>query len=314
MSLPVGSLRPVPCPVGGTDTDLLPPVLVVGMNRSGTKWLSNILCNHPLLVGAQSTTHRGIIETNMPNKLGPALGDLSDPDQFVAAVELWSQSDFFRAIEGRREFLYEADPRPRTCLEMFRCSMDDFRDRRAARGWIQKVDPWHAEDVIRSLGECRVVVIRREFESTLRSTVKLLRKLAWPASVTRLAASYGFQHAMLDRLCRQHGALVVAYESLRADPRAEVGRVCEFVGVPFHRQMLEVAYQPNTSFARDSDRERVLGRCQLAWACAVRAIAGLIPCRLAVALRPLVRRQGLQFVRGTFSERCREVGLEHLVD
>jgi hypothetical protein len=48
-----------------TNYDRTPtPLLVIGANRSGTQWLSNILCNHSDVMSVHFAEHCGIIETN----------------------------------------------------------------------------------------------------------------------------------------------------------------------------------------------------------------------------------------------------------
>ena len=62
------------------------PVIVIGMTRSGTKWLSNILCNHSEMIGVQSEQHGGIIETNMFHIM-PRKFNLSFADDYIAFIE-----------------------------------------------------------------------------------------------------------------------------------------------------------------------------------------------------------------------------------
>ncbi len=45
------------------------PIFIVGTNRSGTKWLSNILANHPDVAAVQTERTLGIVETYMFDSL-----------------------------------------------------------------------------------------------------------------------------------------------------------------------------------------------------------------------------------------------------
>ena len=69
------------------------PIFIVGKNRSGTKWLSNILLNHPNIAGIQSDYHRGILETNMFQNMPIIFGNLKDIDNFIGVTEPYEESD-----------------------------------------------------------------------------------------------------------------------------------------------------------------------------------------------------------------------------
>ena len=40
-------------------------IIIIGMDRSGTKWISNEISNHPDIIAIRDEEHNGILETNM---------------------------------------------------------------------------------------------------------------------------------------------------------------------------------------------------------------------------------------------------------
>lgn len=63
------------------------PIFIVGTNRSGTKWLSNILAKHPDVAAVQTERTQGIVETNMFHSLRIKFPDLRRPDDFVGLID-----------------------------------------------------------------------------------------------------------------------------------------------------------------------------------------------------------------------------------
>ena len=63
------------------------PILVIGKNRSGTKWVSNLLANHSSIRAVQAPQHGGIIETNFFGMMQQVFGDIGRVENYIAAVE-----------------------------------------------------------------------------------------------------------------------------------------------------------------------------------------------------------------------------------
>ena len=122
-------------------TSEVKPIIVIGMHRSGTKWLSNILCNHPEIIGLQRDRVReegasgGAMESNVLGRIQGMFGDLSRPDDYIGLIEFWSQTDLFKLSAADKELFYQLKPRPRSYYEVFRVLMDDLATRHQKRFW-----------------------------------------------------------------------------------------------------------------------------------------------------------------------------------
>ena len=145
------------------------PIIVVGMNRSGTKWVSNILCNHDSVIGVRSHRARGIIETNMFGLMQQRF-DLSSPDDYIGFIELWASTEFFQTTGVDKQFFYQLNPRPRKMLELFELLMREYALANQKSYWLQKTGPANAAVVLRHFRNAKVVITRRSLLDTVKST------------------------------------------------------------------------------------------------------------------------------------------------
>lgn len=71
------------------------PIFVIGRNRSGTKWLSNIIASHHDVAAVQHEEHFGILEaTDVFLNMPILFGDLSIAENYMGFLDCFSQTDF----------------------------------------------------------------------------------------------------------------------------------------------------------------------------------------------------------------------------
>ncbi len=224
------------------------PILVVGMNRSGTTWLTNILCNHPQIAGVQSPDHYGIIETNMFGHFQEMFGDLRFEENYRGLIELWSRTDFFRTAGANRRQLHQWSPHPTSYMEILQSVLDDFARRQQCPYWVQKVSPLRLHYLEELPQRARLVVILRQPVPTIRSAAQLIKNGNRHIWTGKIAFGYALQRKLLKRLIRTTRPCVVHYEALLEDAGGTVGRICEHLQLPFDASLLEQRYERNTSF------------------------------------------------------------------
>jgi hypothetical protein len=276
------------------------PILVIGMNRSGTKWLSNILCNHPDVVGVQAERHTGVLETNLLGRMQALVGEIDRAEHYVAFVELWSQTDFFKASGIEKEFLYQQTEKPRSMLEAFQLLMDEVARRAGTAHWLQKCSPIDAALALLAFPNARVVTIQRDLIPTLESSLELSRMRGDSRSFIRAAAVYAYEAKLIAELRQSRAATHVRYEDLRRRPDEEIGRVCSALGLEFRSEMLEVGYRSNTSF--ETGERETLGPIERRLAALVAGSVKLLPTSVLGALRAPLRSRQAILVPGTYAE------------
>lgn len=287
------------------DDSTITPVLIVGMNRSGTKWLSNLLCNHSMVAGVQSARHAGIVETNMFTVMDEKF-DVSSPQDRHVMIDLWTRTDFFLGTSVDRRLLFE-DPEPKTSLEVFVRCMETHARLSSKTHWLQKLSPEAALAVLDRLPAAKVIVIKRDFLSTIRSTLQLEYIDGKTPSVFDAVYSFVAQSKLLTRVTSCHTAYRVRFEDLRDDLPQTMRAVCDFLGIPFETDVLQTEFAKNTSF--DSHVQHPTVQYVESRATLVRALRmalGLLPLwaicgytRLKMAVTGFRPRP---FVLGTFSE------------
>ena len=285
------------------------PIIVVGMNRSGTKWLSNILCNHSQIAGVQSERHGGIHETNFFGAIQRFVGDISQVQNYIALVELWSQTDFCKAAKLEKECLYQLSPRPTSCLEMFERIMSLVASREGKRFWLQKTSPIHS-GVLRQLKAYHTIVVRRKMVPTLESTVKLYQRRRVRLATVRAMFLYVLQDKLLSRLCRDHQTIYVKYERLKNNTLEEIERVCRKLGLPFEPDMIRLRFQPNTSFPSANESRHIFSSSDLFRIRLLYVFLSLIPLPILKAVRSALGSRRPYLVVRTYSEIIEKYGLE----
>jgi len=283
------------------------PIFVIGRNRSGTKWLSNILLNHTAVAGVQSEHKNGIAETDVFGPMQRVVGDIRRAENYVAFVAIWSQTDFFRASGADAEMFLTCSPRPTTMFEAFRLLMEWVAARQGRPFWLQKTAADdRSERILKHYPDARVVTIQRGLMGNLWSTLANATRQQRDSSAIRSAIGYALDEKNLARLQRK-GALAVRYEDLRNNTETETRRVCEALGLQFEPDMIDVRFRPNTSF---QGGERVpLSARQILAARLAYSVARYFPISLLQALRIVSQPRRVPLRRGMFGDIVRRYGI-----
>ncbi len=236
------------------------PIIIVGMNRSGTKWLSNILCNHPEIYGVQTELDDGIVETNLfgiiQNKF-----DITQPDDYVGFIELWSASNFFKQTKLNKEIFYQLSPRPTDFFDIFKFVMETCAIRENKKYWLQKTSPILAENVLEYFNNAHVLLIKREPIHTIKSTLKIfIERRNGKKSLylfLRQIYIYILDEKRIHNIEKQKKAILISYENLKKNSENEIKKICDKIGLQFEKDMLNITYKKNTSFKNKDDRNQI---------------------------------------------------------
>lgn len=243
---------------GATDPT---PVFVLGLQRSGTTWLANILANHPQVVAVQSADHFGVHESIFFSHFARAYGDLRQERDFRRFAEDFTNSDYYLLTGLEPEWLVRR--RPFSYPEAFRCVMEEMARRRGgAPVWLEK-SPSHtllAPQLAEAFPDARFVGIIRQASAVVASQLRLAARVpvyhpAHLRAVIGRSIAHSVHQRSLERFVRdQRGrCMLTSYEALGADPGREISRVCYFLGLEFTAQMLDLPWDRNTSYRGGSN-------------------------------------------------------------
>jgi hypothetical protein len=246
----ISSTLPLKWTSGDSGSELTDPIpiFVIGMTRSGTKWLSNLFCTNSNVAGVQNERHRGVLETSIFDTTQQKFNLTSD-DDFAAFVELWSRSDFFRASGANKELFYRIPSTSRNYLDLFDRLMSDMARRRGCRYWVQKISPHCAIPVLRRFPTARIVIITRPLLDVVRSQAALNVHNGRKRCVAQTVYDYVVQEKYVSRIRRcTRCAAYVQYESLRDNTESTMQKLLDLLGIGVTNKPIQSPYPANTSF------------------------------------------------------------------
>jgi hypothetical protein len=287
------------------------PVFVIGRNRSGTKWLSNILANHEAVAAVQHPkgSWSGIVSTNLFDHFPRVFGDLRNNENRAGFLACFAETNFFRYCGLPRSILFEQ--RHDDYLDYFDHLMSRLASDQGRGYWLQKAPSLVLPRLLARFPEARFVVIRRtNVLDNIRSSLALHQKSgAKPASPIRISVelgSYYLHRAIEQRYVGSPNFMLVEFESLKTDPAATVENVCRYLGLDYWPEMLEVGYEANSSFSGRTRPQDVISRSGLALFRLLEPVARRIPGSLLRGLHRMREKASLRrfsaprFIRGTF--------------
>lgn len=268
----------------GSEATVGAPLFVLGLQRSGTTWLANLLAGHSRVVAVEADDHFGVHESIFFSHFEPFYGDLTDVERRRRFVDDFAASDYFVLSGIDEEWLRNLQPE--SYAQCFRALMEEVARRRGgADYWLEK-SPDHtllAERLAWCLPDARFVgivrsplaVVQSRFWLHRRDRPSRLRRLLELAS---LAASTSLAQRYLERFCAvgTHRSLL-RYEDLLADPEAACRRLCAGLGLSFEAEMLDERYRRNTSFGEGRSRSEALDGLDRAFTRSVLFLSDRLP-------------------------------------
>ena len=280
-----------------TENDTAPSILVIGLNRSGTKWLSNLIAEHREVYAVQHADHFGILESNVFNDFARMFPNLESVESQIAFASMWKESDFVQ-ITGVDLVDILMTHRLRNVFEAFKLLMSAATAQNNAKCWLQKCSPVQFAEVGKQFVESKKILIERNFNDVLVSAIENSKLSRGKSSELRLALNYCLQNQVLGNIRRSHDVFCVSYENLKADPRQTFANVMEFLGLdPTMRQ--ECQFIPNTSFSEEKSRPSLKYSTWI-FSKILRIAVVTMPAGLAFWLWKRFRRNAPSIVRGTF--------------
>lgn len=274
------------------------PIYVIGMNRSGTKWLSNELSRHSDISCIQNDV-TGIRETNMfiafANKC-----DIRVLDEYIALVELWSATDFFERTGVDKKILYECENRPTSSVEMFQIVMNEFARIQETKHWLQKINPIIGRQLAESLPHAKFVIIHRNMRDQIRSNLVRTYPDPSPLVIARAVFSYVRDKKVLDQIVRISQCLVVNYESLESQKEIVLRRIFKSWNLDPNATVGDADLKPNTSFGTDQKRDVYFSKLNHLIIGAVSVLGALVPASILVRNIERKVRTTHHTIAGTF--------------
>lgn len=225
------------------------PVFVVGMNGSGTTMLLDCLGRHPALYAFPKETR--LIPYLMARQAG--YGDLRVDANYRALWDDVRQLAVFQEVNDHAPVPLPDDwqERPRTLAAVLDGVFGHFADAQDKRRWCEKT-PQHVQHLL-ALGDlfpaARFVhVIRDGRDCAVSFHRRWRRQPELTVFRWKKVVMMGREQGMRLGPARY---LEVRYEDLTAEPDRSLRRICRFLGLDFHPDVLQSA-QPYLAPSRGS--------------------------------------------------------------
>ena len=231
------------------------PLFIVGMPRSGTKLLRELVCSHPA-VGIPAAETELLPDWALR---WPSFGDLRRPDRWAAFIDHVGGSAYFTFLREEQGQGLDADAWRASCREFSlqgvfeaRCRMDGGAP--AGGVWGDKSPGYlgHLPLLWRLWPQARVIHIVRDCRDYCLSMQE-----AWGKDPERAAWRWAERVGAARAAGARRGGqwLELRYEDLLDAPEATMRAVCAFIGRPFDAAVLRPRHAPeNLGAAAGADR------------------------------------------------------------
>jgi len=240
------------------------PIFVIGKNRSGTKWLSNIIANHPDVACIQREGAGGILETNMLSTFTNLFGDLSYIENYFGMVVCFSETNFFKLTGLDKEILFKK--KYKDCFCLFRQIMNLYAQKKQKTYWLQKASVTNLPQVYNAFPDARFIIIERKITDNIRSSRGLAKLNNGPMpGILRETAKWHLAKKTVNKYKGKDNIMHMKFEQLKNDRETSVKRVCSFLDLDFNESLLQEHFKKNTSFQQGIKKEDVLSPLQTLW-------------------------------------------------
>jgi hypothetical protein len=249
------------------DETNIKPVFIIGKNRSGTKWLSNLISNSPQIAALRREEDYGIVETNLFYQFPKIFGDLNDYNNYVPFIESFSNTNIFKLTGFEKEILYTFNER--NYFRLFRSLMNKYANSNSQKFWLQKSDTHILKEGIEYFPNSLVVIIERNMVDNIRSTIGLQRSMEGNEKkhLLKNAYLYVLEYKRVRRFLKKsnhnntnHKILFIKYKNLLNDTDNTLKKIFSKIGVEFTNDILASNYKRNTSYKKNISKEKILNK------------------------------------------------------
>lgn len=238
------------------------PIFVLGLQRSGTTWIANLLAGSGAVAAVTAPEHHGVHESVFFSHFATAFGPFEDADARRAFEDAFATSDYYLLSGLPRTVLADAVAQAHDYAGVFATVMDALAAREGCSHWLEK-SPHHtllADDLAARFPEARFVCVARSSETLIASRLSAFgrsapRGLRRATDIVRGCLANSLYVRSLERFAQRcEQAVLVRYDSFTAQPDAGRRTLRCFLDLRVEPEALRSAFQANSSHSVASTR------------------------------------------------------------
>ena len=288
------------------------PIFVIGKNRSGTKWLSNILSNSNDIVSLQRKEDYGINETNIFYQFPKIFGNLRSYNNYIPFIECFAQTNIFKLTGLDKQFLYTIPQRNYNII--FKSVMNQYAFSKNKEMWLQKSNTYILNDAISYFPNATIVFIERNLEDNIRSTIGLQFKNGQKKkNILKNVFIYLLEQKRIKSFRKKKNisqdTVYIKYENLVFNSQSEIKHLCDKLNIQYQEKMLDNIFQKNTSFSKKDSKNKILNKLDFFYMHFLYNILKFFPYSFfEFVFKKASRRQvRMEFIAKTFEMRYKEI-------
>jgi|GEM_PF-1546887 len=275
------------------------PIFILGVHRSGTTWIANILCSHSKIAGIQAPRHNGIHESAFFCTVKDRFGDIRNDNNYIEFLETFSNSDYFILSNLDKNYFYKN--RPNSYDEFFKMMMDKYAEEQKTEFWLEKT-PAHTmyfNELLTIFPTAKFIIVKRNIIDSIKSDIRLRyfnedmqrkTKLSKIIFIIFLAFRYYLYYSNISSQRKKENCLFIEYENVKKNRVEATKKICDFIGIDFEQQLLEDEYQPNTKFTSEKERFKVLTNEEVTFIKILDQLFKYFPNKLLCSFLPLYKK------------------------
>jgi len=300
-------------------------IFIIGKDRSGTKWLSNIIANHDKIACVQRPGAGGILETNIIYRMPNIFGDLKKENNFIGFIELFSKTNFFKLLDIKKEKLYKA---PKNYLDFLDYILTIYAKNKNKSFWLQKTSTIKLNRIYKKFPSAKFVIIERNPIDNIRSTIglKVRKKIKannefnqYKKNIIKELVKYLLAEKRINKLRNKNNIKHVYFEDLKNSKENTIRDICKFLKINFNKNLLKDHYKKNTSFNGVISKRNVINKRDILLIKSLYPIMRKLPLFLFEKLHKIntIFRDSFikeRFIPGTFEFFKKELMKNNLID
>lgn len=224
-------------------------IFIIGRNRSGTKWISNLIAENAEVTAFQRKRAYGLIESNLFTVFPRLLKGIRYEENYSAFKILFAETNFFKLSGLSKEEVFS-----KRYYDFYNFTGDFLEKYASSKGAgyiVQKADSIVVPELIKNFPDAKIIIIQRKIvKNNILSNILLNNDKVKFIKVLQHSFSYWHHRKLENRFKNNTNVKTVTFENLKRNKEEVLQSVCNFIGIDYESTMLKTKFKKNTSYSK----------------------------------------------------------------